>query len=84
MLYKSEEFVYEFVPLNALLPGFSALFMIVPLIRNVSLLAMPTSPSQAKKPILAKSGLAISKLSNVKLICGFEFATKSNPSKTDI
>ena len=75
MLYKSEELVYELVPLNALLPGFNALFIMVPLIRNVSLLAIPTSPSQARKPILAKSELAISRLSNVKLICGFEFAT---------
>jgi len=56
----------------------------VPLIRNVSLLAIPASPSQARKPILAKSELAISRLSNVKFICGFEFATKSKPSKTDI
>jgi len=40
----------------------------VPLIRNVSLLAIPASPSQAKKPNLEKYELAISRLSNVKII----------------
>ena len=41
------------VPLNAFVGGFRELLNIFPLIESVSLLDKPTSPSHAKKPILA-------------------------------
>ena len=69
MLYKTLEFVKLFVPLKALFTGFKGGFPIgAPLILNVSFTAIPESPSQARKPILASLLSITFKLFRVILI----------------